>query len=143
MASQIPLPVQGKTFEKYVTKVDPTFCFTKVLPFRVLKLLQTSDVAKAVGIDKISNNILKCAPYIYKSLSAIFNLSLETNVVPSDWKIAKVTPILKVGDRCDRNNYRPTSVISAVARIFEKPVHEQLENYVTNNNFINLKQSGS
>ena len=143
LASQIPLPVQGKTFEKYLTKVDSTFCFTKILPFRVLKLLQTSDVAKAVGIDKISNKILKlCAPYIYESLSAIFNLSLETNVVPSDWKIAKVTPIFKVGDRCDRNNYRPISVISAVARIFEKLVYEQLENYVTNNNFINPRQSG-
>ena len=143
LASQIPLPVQGKTLEKYLTKVDSTFCFTKIRPSRVLKLLQTSDVAKAIGIDNISNKIVKlCAPYIYESLSAIFNLSLETNVVPSDWKIAKATPIFKVGDRCDRNKYRPISVISTVVRIFEKLVYEQLENYVTNNNFINARQSG-
>ena len=51
-------------------------------------------------------------------------------------------PIFKVGDRCDRNNYKPISVISAVACIFEKLVYEQLENYVTNNNFINPRQSG-
>lgn len=69
----------------------------------------------------------------------MFNFSLETNIVPSDWKIAKVTPIFKVCDRCDRNNYRPISVISAVARIFEKLVYEQLENYVTSNNLINPK----
>ena len=56
--------------------------------------------------------------------------------------MAKVTPIFKAGDRCDSNNYRPISVISAVTRIFEKLVYCQLENYVTKHNLINPRQSG-
>ena len=108
-----------------------------------MKLLKTSKDRKAVGIDKISNKILKLsAPYIHESLSAIFNLSLETKIFPNDWKIARVTPIFKAGDRCDVNNYRPISVISAVARIFEKIVYDQLDDYVTKNNLINPRQSG-
>ena len=76
------------------------------------------------------------------ALSIIFNLSLETNSFPNDWKTATVTPVFKTGDRCDPNNYRPISVISAIARIFEKLVFEQLENYLTKNKLLNYRQSG-
>ena len=37
-----------------------------------------------------------------------------------DWKVAKVTPIHKDGDKSDMNNYRPISVISIIAKIMEK-----------------------
>lgn len=143
LASQIPSSPVDKSFEEYLTKVDSIFRFRSVSPARVLNLLKTTDVGKAVGVDKISNKVLKIsAPYIYESLAVIFNLSLETSIVPSDWKMAKVTPIFKTGDRYDSNNYRPISVISALARIFEKLVYDQLENYATKHNLINPRQSG-
>ena len=124
---QIQSTSQGKTFEDYITKVDSTFSFANIIPTRVLKLLKSGKTEKAAGIDKIYNKILKLsAPYIYESLSGIFNLSFETNIVPNDWKIARVSPIFKAGDRCDSKHYIPISMISAVARIFEKLVFEQL-----------------
>ena len=96
-----------------------------------------------MGLDKISNKILKIsAPYIWVSLAELFNLSLESNIVPADWKMAKVTSIFKAGDRSDSNNYRPISVISAVARVFERLVYSQLESYITKHNLINPRQSG-
>ena len=39
-----------------------------------------------------------------------------TRILPSDWKLAKVSPIFKN----DLNNYRPISAIPTVAKIFEK-----------------------
>ena len=40
------------------------------------------------------------------------------------------------------NNYRPISVISVVAKIFEKLIFEQLYEYLNNNNLISASQSG-
>ena len=40
------------------------------------------------------------------------------------------------------NNYRPISVISVVAKIFEKLIFEQIYEYLNNNNLISASQSG-
>ncbi|CAB4033028.1 Hypothetical predicted protein, partial [Paramuricea clavata] len=56
--------------------------------------------------------------------------------------MARVTPIFKKGKRNDPNNYRPISVISAVAKIFEKLIFEQLYNYFSSNSLLTHCQSG-
>ena len=141
LTSKIPSP-PNKSFKDHLTKVDSVFSFDKILPTQVLTFLKTSDVKKAIGVDKITSKILKmAAPRIYESLTNLFNLSLKTNHVPNDWKTAKVTPIFKTGDRCDANNCRPISIISTVARIFEKVIFYQLENYVTKYKLVNPRQS--
>jgi hypothetical protein len=70
----------------------------------------------------------------------INKINISPSESSSDYKKAKVTLIFKRGDRCESNNYRPISVISAIARIFEKLVYIQLENYVHKHNLINPKQ---
>ena len=40
------------------------------------------------------------------------------------------------------DNYRPISVISVVAKIFERLIFEQLYEYLNNNNLITASQSG-
>ena len=85
------------------------------------------DIARATGLDQISNKVLKlAAPIIYRQLTDLFNLSVKSGVFPVDWKLAKVSPIYKTGERIDPNNYRPISVLSTIARIFEKVIYEQL-----------------
>ena len=46
------------------------------------------------------------------------------------------------GKKDDPNNYRPISVIPVVAKIFEKRVHEQLYNYLNDNDLLANCQSG-
>ena len=43
-------------------------------------------------------------------------------IFPDDWKCGRVAPLFKAGDRDDVNNYRPISVISVVAKVFERIV---------------------
>ena len=56
-------------------------------------------------------------PYLW-----YFNQSICLGIFPDDWKCARFSPLFKQGDRDDLNNYRPISVISVVAKVFEKIV---------------------
>lgn len=126
-----------------MTNSDTLFKLRKVKPSRVLKLLSTLDTAKATGVDKISNKLLKiAAPYIHQSLTDLFNLCVETSSFPSELEIANVSHLFKDGEHNDKNNYRPISVIPTVARVFERLVYEQLYEYLNDNNLINTQQSG-
>ena len=99
--------------------------------------------SKATGLDNVSCRLIKeAAPIIAKSLNKLFNKSIETNIFPSEWKLAKVTPIHKNNERGDPNNYRPISVIGAIAKVFERVVYNQLYFYLTENNLLNKYQSG-
>ena len=62
--------------------------------------------------------------------------------IPKDWKLARVTSILEKGKKDDMDNYRRISVISVVAKNFEKLIFEQLYGYLNDNNLITASQSG-
>ena len=57
-------------------------------------------------------------------------------------KIAKVTPIFKKGDRDMPGNYRPISVLSLLAEIFEKLVNKRLLDYLERNDILYKHQYG-
>ena len=73
--------------------------------------------AKSFGIDNISSYFLKLAlPFIENSLAFLFNTSIETSQFPDSWKVARVTPIFKEGDKTEKSNYRPISVLPVISR---------------------------
>ena len=72
----------------------------------------------------------------------IFNLSLNTGIVPTQLKIAKVVPIFKAGDRACMDNYRPISLLSTFSKILEKIVAIRLLTYLDNNKILSKWQFG-
>ena len=64
-------------------------------------------------------------------LCAIFNQSIISGVLPDEWKLSKVVPLLKHGERSDINNYRPISIFPGVAKVFERIIYDQLYSYLT------------
>ena len=62
--------------------------------------------------------------------------------IMAEWKLARVSPILKKGKTDDPNNYRPISIIPTVAKIFEKILYDQLCEYLNDNNLLTHCQSG-
>ena len=104
--------------------------FSGVTVDEISKLLSKLDGRKATGLDNISPKLLKIGHvHLAKPVAYIMNLSLSTGIVPSAWKISRVSPIFKEGDPLDTSNYRPISVIPACMKIFEKVVHTQLGLY--------------
>ena len=129
--------------EAYLTETHNQFSFTFIKPLNVLKQLNKLDTGKATGVDNIPNKILKiAAPLIFEHLTVIFNKSIALNDFPTDFKVARVSPIFKSGEKNDPSNYRPISVLSCVARVFEKLIYEQLYSYLIVNNLLNPRQSG-
>ena len=69
-------------------------------------------------------------------------MSINTGVVPSAWKMARIIPIHKSGPTSDFDNYRPISVLPSVSKIIEKTVHKQIITFLEENNLIYSHQFG-
>uniref|UniRef100_A0A1X7U7W7 Reverse transcriptase domain-containing protein n=1 Tax=Amphimedon queenslandica TaxID=400682 RepID=A0A1X7U7W7_AMPQE len=41
------------------------------------------------------------------------------------WKVHKITPIFKSGDRTSVVNYRPISLLSSVSKVLEKLIYDK------------------
>ena len=52
-------------------------------------------------------------------VARIFRQSLDSGVVPEDWRDANVTPLYKKGSRQLAENYRPISLTSQLSKVFE------------------------
>ena len=62
----------------------------------IAKLLLSLNPNKAAGPDEIKPRVLKeLATEIAPILTIIFQISLESGVVPSDWKTGRVAPVYK------------------------------------------------
>ena len=57
-------------------------------------------------------------PFIVNSLACLFNTPLVTSQFPDSWKLARVTPTFKEGDKTEKSNYRPISVLPVISRLF-------------------------
>lgn len=57
-------------------------------------------------------------------------------------KVGTITPLFKKGNKKLISNYRPVSVLPTVAKIFEKILFLQLNNYFVSNNLISKSQYG-
>ncbi len=109
----------------------------------VRKELKALHMTKSTGIDEIPAKLLKAnAASSGRALTHIFNRTVVSGKIPSKWKTAGVTPIVKQGDKCDISNYIPISIVPLVMNILERAIHNQLYDYLTENNIISPLQSG-
>ena len=105
--------------------------FERIDKEEVFLLLQSLDTSRAVGMDGIDSKILRiAAPAISQSLTSLFNLSIRSGQVGSEWKHARVTQIPKVKNSQEVNNFRPISVLPVVSKVLERIVHCQLYSYL-------------
>ena len=83
---------------------------------------------KATGNDGVSAKLLRiAAPAIADSLCKLINFCIEKQTFPTKWKVGKVTPIYKgQGNRDDKNNYRPITVLPILSKLLEKHICDHL-----------------
>ena len=119
------------------------FEFTVVSETEVLRELQKLKNKKSVGIDGISVQTLKsCADILIKPITHLINRSLMEGKVPKAWKVAKIIPLHKKGDKSNPDNYRPISLLPCISKLLERMVQLQLVHYLQTNNILVQAQSG-
>lgn len=143
LAHEISITGDDASYVNYLTINENLFYFQPTTKDKVLSLLNGLCMSKATGLDMISARLIReSADVISFSLCQMFNKSLELGIFPDDWKCAKVTPLFKQGERNDTNNYRPISVISIVAKVFERIAYDQLYSFLSKYDVISKHQSG-
>jgi len=97
----------------------------------------------SLDFNNMSMSFLKrIVPNIFVPLKHVLSLSLSSGSVPSQFKIAKIVPIFKSGEKSNMDNYRPISLLSCFSKICEKIVANKLTFYLDLNNLIINNQFG-
>ena len=63
-------------------------------------------------------------------LADCINMAFDSCQFPDPLKIANITPVFKKGDKTDKSNYRPVSILPLISKVFERKIFEQLSNYL-------------
>ena len=117
--------------------------FSDISTQEVHDIIQAIPTGKATGTDGLSIKLLKiAAPAIIESLTKLINICIARGVFPTVWKEAKVTPLHKNGVKCDKNNYRPISVLPVISKVLERHLHNAIHTFLKNNNLLYRFQSG-
>jgi hypothetical protein len=100
----------------------------------ITRAIHSSKNSKSTGPDQVSSYHLKhLGPTAIVYLTKLYNLSLNHNVIPQIWKVAKVVPIPKPGkDLNQGSSYRPISLLSPLAKTLEKIILPHLTDNVPN-----------
>ena len=83
---------------------------------------------KTPGIDFILNEFIKnCPKELITVIVNLFNIILDTGIIPSEWTIGVIKPIYKnKGDINDANNYRGITLLSCIGKLFTSVLNSRL-----------------
>ena len=111
--------------------------------YGVTEVLRHLKNSSSPGPDEISQRVLKeTANEVSLPLTLLFNKSMQSGILPMDWKRANVVPIYKNGPKAQPVNYRPISLTSVVVRVMERILKERMLSHLKTNRLINPSQHG-
>ena len=107
------------------------FCFKHVSMFDIQTDILLLTESKAFPKGSIPPNIIKNNNDIIASkLLSDFNKSIDSASFPVNLKHAYITPAHKKGDRTEKSNYRPVSILPAMSKIYEKLLYCQISTHM-------------
>ena len=114
-----------------------------VTPEVVASKINNMKENKSPGVDGISPKILKeTVEQISTPLAHVFNMSLQEEIVPLEWKEANIIPLFKKGSRNKSVNYRPVSLTSVICKLLEAIIRDHMMDFLIKHKLINPSQHG-
>ena len=114
-------------------KITNKFEFKHIMPEDVKSKINSLCFSKSTRGD-IPIHILKENIDIYcNHLTDIFNSSINNAVFPDSLKLGDITPVFKKNDKLLKANYRPITILSALSKVLERLISDQLNVYMTDN----------
>ena len=80
-------------------------------------------------------------PVVDHQLCHIINSSIDNEIFPDSWKVAHVCPIPKIDNLVTVKDFRPTSALPVLPKVYEKVILSQLLNYIEKPAVYNPTQS--
>ena len=107
-----------------------SFSFNYVKQDEVRKKLSQINVKKSTGYDHIPGKILCLAHNaLANPFTSLMNACIENSKFPSELKYAELSPLFKKSDNLLKENYRPVSILTAISKIHEDLMNDQLYAY--------------
>ena len=98
---------------------------------------------QASNIEKLDVQcIIDCSGALAPALANLANNSFATATYPDILKASKIIAVHKGGSEQDPNNFRPVSIISIFAKIFETITNGIITGYFDTNNLFSTNQYG-
>ena len=133
-------------YEEFVKGIpsSDSFFFKAVTESEMLKTINSFSFNQSTGDFGIPKQILGTIPHgLTIILTSLINLTFETGIFPSSLKTVKVIPIYKnKGSNLEVSNYRPTSLLSNIDKIFEKLVHKRVTSFLIKHKLLFNEQFG-
>ena len=109
----------------------------------VKKKLEQLRIDKSPGADGIHPRLLKeLSSLISHPLAEMFQNSLDSGIVPEDWKKANISGVYKKGSRAECQNYRPISLTSIICKILESLIKDEIAKHLEKFELIKSSQHG-
>ena len=90
------------------------------------------------GYDRIPVRILTDArDILLHPMTDLFQKIYAIGLIPEQWKVSKIIPIFKKGDKNKIGNYRPIANLCAGSKVFEKLILKQIH-YLESKNLLDL-----
>lgn len=106
-------------------------------------IIESIKMSSSAGADEITTKLLKNTRHVSAVyLSMLFAQSLSTGSIPIDWKVGKVVPVFKSGNKESPLNYRPISLTSVPCKIMEHVIYSHVMNFLDSINFFHPSQHG-
>ena len=123
----------------YITPLE----YINITADKVEKKLEKLNPSKSLGSDKMHPRVLReMHQVLAEPLAKLFQLSIETESLPIDWKVGNVSPIHKKGSRQTPGNYRPVSLTSVVGKVLEQLIRDVVTDHLVSNNLLTSCQHG-
>ena len=106
--------------------------------------LKRLNITKASGPDHISARMLKyTANSIAPSITELFNYSIRSGKVPTEWKTSMIVPIPKFSKTMnDPSNYRPISLTCILCKLLEKHILTLMQEHLQESMVLSATQWG-
>ena len=107
----------------------------------IFKIIRALAIHKAHSHDDISIRMTKiCGKSILKPLIILLQNSTKSSHYPDIWKKSNIIPVQRKNDKELVKNYRPTSLLPILVKLFEKIVFNRIYNFLLQDELINPNQ---
>jgi len=110
----------------------------------VMDAIKNLKQGKASGLDEVINEfIIHSASAMVDVYVLLFNVVLESGIIPDSWSIGVIKPLYKgKGDKNNVDNYRGITLLSCISKLFTACINSRINKFLDENGLLGEEQAG-